>query len=140
MMTFLTVVLIAFVALQLVIRLAPSTPENWVIDETGQAPGEYPSEGGFRLVRSVEDERAFAQAFEHAILAEPRTQKLGQVQGQDIYISRSAFWGFPDYTTLATGDGRAVIYARLRFGKSDMGVNRARLERVVQRIDTIPAG
>ena len=135
MMTFLTVVLVAFVALQLVIRLAPSQPENWVISETGQAPGDYPSEGGFRVVRSVEDASAFTRKFEQAILAEPRTRKLGQVQGQDIYISRTALWGFPDYTTLAIQDGRAEIYARLRFGKSDMGVNRARLERVLRRID-----
>ena len=135
MMTFWTVILIAFGALQLVIRLAPSQPENWVITETGQAPGDYPSDGGFRIVRNVDDAGAFAQAFERAILSEPRTQKLGQVQGQDIYISRTAFWGFPDYTTLATEEGRAEIYARLRFGKSDMGVNRARLERVLGRID-----
>jgi len=135
MMTFLTVVLIAFMALQLMIRIAPSKPENWVISETGQAPGDYPSDGGFRVVRSVEDASAFTQKFEQAMLAEPGTQKLGQMQGQDIYISRSAFWGFPDYTTLVTDDERAEIYARLRFGKSDMGVNRARLERVLGRIE-----
>ena len=53
-------------------------------------------------------------------------------EGRITYITRSAAFGFPDYTTVeavTAEDGtRLAIYARLRFGQSDMGVNQARVE------------
>ncbi len=46
--------------------------------------------------------------------------------------------GYPDYTTataVAGADGtRLVIYARQRFGSGDWGVNRARVEDWVARV------
>jgi uncharacterized protein (DUF1499 family) len=53
-------------------------------------------------------------------------------EGRITYMTRSLVFGFPDYTTVTTvpaGDGAQVVaYGRLRFGSSDMGVNRERLE------------
>lgn len=47
------------------------------------------------------------------------------------YVTRSWLFGFPDYTTVqavAEGQGsRVTIYARLRFGLSDFGVNSTRV-------------
>ncbi|HHB81701.1 MAG TPA: DUF1499 domain-containing protein, partial [Aliiroseovarius sp.] len=43
------------------------------------------------------------------------------------FVTRSRLWGFPDYTTIAYADGRITIFARLRFGRSDLGVNAARV-------------
>ncbi|PWE37157.1 DUF1499 domain-containing protein [Pelagicola sp. LXJ1103] len=60
----------------------------------------------------------------------PRTKVIaGSVEsGMVSYQTRSALWGFPDYTTLR-GDGDLVeINSRLRFGQSDLGVNRARIK------------
>ncbi len=59
----------------------------------------------------------------------PRTQRLaGSVQeGRITWITRSALWGFPDYTTAELGPQGVTIYARLRFGGGDHGVNGARL-------------
>ena len=37
--------------------------------------------------------------------------------------------GFPDYTTVQLKDDRLMIWARLRFGRSDLGVNRRRVDR-----------
>jgi len=48
-------------------------------------------------------------------------------EGRVTYITRSKLWGFPDYSTFETRDGDLLIHARLRFGSSDMGVNRARV-------------
>jgi uncharacterized protein (DUF1499 family) len=66
-------------------------------------------------------------------LATPRTVRLAGSpnEGRITWITRSRLWGFPDYTTAeARGEGtgaRLDIHARLRFGKSDLGVNAARL-------------
>ncbi len=66
----------------------------------------------------------------------PRTQVLaGSVSdGHVTYVTRSAFWGFPDYTTMQLVDGQIRMFARLRFGASDLGVNGKRLERVLAAI------
>ena len=60
----------------------------------------------------------------------PRTQVLAGslAQGMLTYVTRSAFFGFPDYTTVRQRGAHLEIYARLRFGRSDLGVNRARVE------------
>lgn len=138
MMMFFWTVLLIFVALQLYVRLAPTQPETWAIATAQKAPGDYPSEGGFMAVRDVEgDGSAFLRAFDQAMQAEPRTSLFGTVDGQQVYVSRSQLWGFPDYTTVnvepvvGSDRARATIYSRLRFGRSDMGVNKQRMKRVL---------
>jgi len=68
------------------------------------------------------------------ILATPRTRLIaGNAQQRMLtYVTRSRIFGFPDYTTVrvAAGDGgssRVQIYARSRYGRSDRGVNKARV-------------
>lgn len=65
--------------------------------------------------------------------ATPRTELLGGEGFQKTWITRSALWGFPDYTSVRlspTDDGGTSVslFARSRFGKGDMGVNRKRAE------------
>jgi uncharacterized protein (DUF1499 family) len=48
-------------------------------------------------------------------------------EGMITFQTRSQLWGFPDHTTVAVQGDLLVIYGRLRFGKSDLGVNRARI-------------
>lgn len=96
-------------------------------------------------VRRVAGESStFLRQFEAALLAEPRTAKLGDADGQHIYVARSAFWGFPDYVTVdlrdAQGGARATVYSRLRFGKGDMGVNAKRIKRVLDRMGSTVQG
>ncbi len=141
MMTVFWIIVAAVVGVQAYVRLAPSRAEDWVIDDTSNAPGDYPSAGGFMAVRDVEgDGSAFAREFEQTVLALPRTRKLGRSDGQDVYVSRSKLWGFPDYITFALTPGetpaqtRAVIYSRLRFGQSDMGVNQKRVKQILTGI------
>lgn len=52
----------------------------------------------------------------------------------DRYIQRSALLGFPDtivvkFIELPNGSSSLAMYSRSQFGRRDMGVNRARLER-----------
>ena len=71
----------------------------------------------------------------------PRTKVLaGSVaEGKITYVTRTRIAGFPDLTTVtltqlpATGKSTLQIYARLRFGKADLGVNKARVRDWVAR-------
>lgn len=58
------------------------------------------------------------------------------------YITRTAIMGFPDYTTVMiepAGDGAALLaFARARFGHSDLGNNRARLQAWIAALQALP--
>jgi uncharacterized protein (DUF1499 family) len=83
--------------------------------------------GAIRVVAAGED--ALARLDEIA-LETPRTSRLaGSAEdGRVTYVTRSRVFGFPDYTTAEVVDGQLRVFGRLRFGGSDMGVNRARIE------------
>lgn len=75
-------------------------------------------------------------AFTAMIATEPRivTVDSNDETLTDRYIQRSALLGFPDtivvrFISLPGGNSSLALYSRSRFGKGDMGVNRARLER-----------
>ena len=82
-------------------------------------------------------------------MATPRTRRLaGSAEtGMITWETRSAIWGFPDYTTAfaearktdarvpSTGAGVLVyMVGRQRFGSNDLGVNAARLTDWLGRI------
>jgi hypothetical protein len=75
------------------------------------------------------------QALADIAAATPRTQRLaGSVEERQItYITRSKVFGFPDYATLGIyetpkGDRFLEVFARSRFGSSDLGVNAKRVK------------
>ncbi|WP_227269435.1 DUF1499 domain-containing protein [Roseobacter weihaiensis] len=126
-MRFVLLILILLVVAGLgYIRLAPSDAARWhvPVEETESADFDG---GAVRVVEASPEDFAAAAAFMEAL---PRTQVLaGSTDaGRVTYITRSAAFGFPDYTTLEYADGTLKAHARLRFGRSDMGVNRERLE------------
>lgn len=137
MMSLFWIAVALFVALQAYVRLAPSDPRNWTIADPSEAPGVYATAGGYKVVEDIaRDPSDLRAAFEAAMLAQPRTRKLAEIEGQHIYITRSLLWGFPDYTTLAFSNDqtRATFFSRLRFGQSDMGVNKKRLQHILSGI------
>jgi uncharacterized protein (DUF1499 family) len=125
-------VLVAVVAFAAYVRLAPSEPARWNTDPAAGAAGDNSHVAKVFVPRPPAEALA---AFDAVAMAEPRTRRLaGRVEdGRITYVSRSAFWGFPDYTTVAAipdGDGTwLLIHARARFGQSDLGVNAARIGR-----------
>lgn len=125
----------AVVLAGLCVRLAPADPATWHVLPDWQVDRDLAG-GAFRVISANQEDLARL----HAIaLATPRTRLLaGSVEEpvaeafgvrRATYETRSLFFGFPDYTTVELQDGRLRIFARLRFGKSDMGVNRKRLDR-----------
>ncbi len=108
------------------IRLAPSDPAVWNVDPMVSADQDLAS--GVR--RRVSGGQETFAILDRIILATPRTELLsGSVaDGRITYITRSRWMGFPDYTTVQLDEDQLEIYARQRFGQSDMGVNRQRVD------------
>ena len=124
------------------IRLAPSDAALWHIDPTTSTDATPPP---CEITRSVDRARAaclFPEAAPAALLtrldaialATPRTRRLAgsAAEGRITWVTRSRLMGFPDYTTAQatqTPQGtRLDLFARLRFGGADNGVNAARLD------------
>lgn len=122
----LTLLIILAVAGLAWIRLAPSDPAVWHVDPMVTADQDLA--GGVR--RRIDGAADQFDALHAIILATPRTELLagGPEEGRATYITRSQWFGFPDYTTVEADGGDLTLWARLRFGQSDMGVNRARVE------------
>lgn len=125
------IVLAAFVLLQAVIRLAPTDSVNWHVDPFTAA---NPAPGGTRERLAVPLPPKDALMRLDAVASTwPRTRRLkGTVEeGRITYVTRSVFWGFPDYTTISTRPHEAgaeiALLARLRFGRHDFGVNHDRV-------------
>ena len=115
--------LVAVIAGMAFIRLAPSDPLRW--HQMPDTITDRDLDGG--AMRRVDGDLA---ALDAIIRDTPRTRVLaGSVdEGMVTYITRSAVFGFPDYTTVRQAGAMLEIYGRLRFGRSDLGVNAARID------------
>lgn len=121
----------AIVALLVFIRMAPSDPDRW--HRMPENVSDRDLDGG--AMRTREGELA---ALDGIIRDTPRTQVLaGSVsEGMITYVTRSRVFGFPDYTTVRQDGDRLEIHGRLRFGKSDLGVNAARIDGWLRQLQT----
>ncbi|MDF1708206.1 MAG: DUF1499 domain-containing protein [Paracoccaceae bacterium] len=125
-MKLLSLVLLAVLGFGLWVRLAPSDPARWHVS-IGDAGNRDFAGAAIRTVPASPGDMA---RLDRIIRATPRTTLLAgsPESGMVTYITRSRLWGFPDFTTVEARPGAIVIHGRLRFGSSDMGVNRARVE------------
>ena len=82
--------------------------------------------GGFTAVRPFTSNKDELIAHITQIaLATPRTQKISD--SPLIFVTRSRLIGFPDTTTFDIQNDIMIIHAHLVYGRSDMGVNKARI-------------
>ncbi len=111
------------------IRLAPHEVARWH-QPIGPAQDADYAGGAVRV--TIADDGALARV-DAAARTLQRTEVLaGSVdEGRITYVTRSKWMGFPDYTTVEQDGDQVRMYARLRFGRSDFGVNRARLEQLL---------
>lgn len=120
------------------IRLAPSNPADW-----HAAPDVTQDENLINGVKRVipGDAKLFAQ-LDAIARSTPRTTVLaGSVDdGMITYVTRTRVMGFPDYTTVMFGEDQIKIFARLRFGRSDLGVNRNRTEEWLSQLERVNGG
>lgn len=121
-------VLIAIVIVGLgYIRLAPSDPTQWHVTPQSDVDKDLK----FGVVRVIETGPGGLGQFDAIASASVRTTVLaGSVgEGMVTYVTRSKMMGFPDYTTAQQNGDTLRIFGRLRFGRSDLGVNKQRVER-----------
>ncbi|AKO96564.1 hypothetical protein MALG_01379 [Marinovum algicola DG 898] len=117
------------------VRFAPDDPARWHVTSSLTDPGHHGGANShvYRELLSEGGQERFA-AFDAVIRATPRTEVLaGSLEeGRITYVTRSKLMGYPDYTTLSlteTPQGAQLeVFSRARYGKSDLGVNRARIE------------
>lgn len=120
----------------LYIRVAPSDPARWHGDpETipdPQTPNFARLSADVPLSNSETATRIAAQARRDG------AQKLAGDRELTTWIVRSRLMGFPDYVTIrldeTAQDTRLTALSRARFGRGDMGVNAARLQRWIGAI------
>ncbi len=83
------------------------------------------------------------QMVQQVILSTPRTKYLAgsAEEGMITYVTRSLVFGFPDYTTVTVTQNeqgsRVTLFGRLRYGRSDFGVNAKRLRSWVKALKTL---
>jgi len=124
-------IVIVVIAIAAWVRLAPLPVDTYHrIPATQRAEGDWPEAGGFEAVRQVAEPAARMAELDRMILSTARTRRLeGSVEeGLITYVTRSAVWGFPDITNLWIEGDRLHLRGHLVFGRSDLGVNRARID------------
>ena len=119
---------------------APSTPNHHRLLPAGSAlPGPGITQAPVWAPVWAMTAEALMAEFDRVAMASPRVTRLaGSVDaGHVTYVARSRIWGFPDLVSVRSialpeaEDGpRATLaaFSRARFGQSDLGVNRARME------------
>ncbi|KIT17832.1 DUF1499 domain-containing protein [Jannaschia aquimarina] len=129
------------------IRYSGMEAEDWHVDpESGSRtgrPNEFVvAEGGdMEPVMRAEAPAALLARLDEIALAEPNTERLAgsPEEGLVTYVQRSDLMQFPDAISVkaeAAGDGsRLTIWSRSRYGYSDAGVNRARVERWLEALE-----
>jgi hypothetical protein len=122
------------------VRLVPSDPARWHVSPTVDVPWDtvQPGRGSatLRLSLAKGAPADLLARLDALAMATPRTTRLaGSLEaGRITWITRSALWGFPDYTTAEVRPDGLYVLSRLRFGSEDMGVNAARLTDWLSRL------
>ncbi|MCF8484851.1 MAG: DUF1499 domain-containing protein [Rhodobacteraceae bacterium] len=120
------------------VRLAPTNTAQWhsapapsLWDQSSPWDQVVPLTGAasLRLSDQKGAPTALLAKIDAIAMATPRTTRLaGSVgDGMITWQTRSALWGFPDFTTAEVRPDGLYLYARLRFGTEDLGVNAKRL-------------
>ena len=119
------------------IRFAPHDTDRWHVDPAEVAE---PAGNGYRIIgdkapRFPGDVETVLQELTNVALAEPRVRVLdgGADEGLITFVARTKWVGFPDYATFKAvqegGQTKLAAVSRARYGGSDWGVNRERLDR-----------
>ena len=130
--------------LMLLIRAAPMPVARWHIDpETAARPGTpnfylmQDGDGDAPALHLAAPPAEIAAALDRIMDARPLTTLLAgrAVDGLVTYVVRTPVFRFPDAVSIrlsATETGtRVSIFSRSRFGRSDLGANRARVAAIV---------
>ena len=131
--TIVLLLVVAVVAGLAFIRFAPSDPARWHVP----VQGAQNKDGAKSALRVLSAEEGTLMRVHDAMMQMSRTEVLAgdPAAGAVTYITRSKLMGFPDYTTAEQTGHMLKVFSRSRFGNSDLGVNRRRLDRLLAMIE-----
>ena len=133
--------LILIVVAILWVRIAPSNASEWHVDpetiEKSARPNQFLMRDGQDTDSLIFDTTPddLAAKFNDIALSKPNVVVLDGA-ASDLwvtYMQRTKLMAYPDYISVkitAEGDdkSRLTVYSRSRFGRSDLGVNKARIK------------
>ena len=134
-MTFVYLILAIVVAFAGYVRVAPTNVEKFHrLPEFTAAAAE---ESG--VPRAISGDAPTMAKLDEIARATPRTQVLAGAasEGFVTYVTRSAGFGFPDYATVKLDGETIKIHSRLRFGRSDLGVNGKRVKTWIDALGAV---
>lgn len=134
------IAILAVIGFSAYVRLAPMEADAWHADpedatRTGR-PNDYMIAPGGDGEAVLVDTSA-ADLYDRVVrsfAAKPRTTQLAAdpAEGRATFVQRSRLMGYPDAisvrVTPVDGGSRLSIWSRSRFGQSDLGANRARVD------------
>lgn len=129
------------VAALLWFRFAPSDPSVWhkdpaTVQKTAK-PNQFLMRDGGDAAAEVFDisPAKLATAFHKVAMSQPRVSVLTEADNDYwiTYVQRSKLMGYPDYISIRIepvdeDKSALLVYSRSRFGRSDLGVNKARVK------------
>jgi uncharacterized protein (DUF1499 family) len=129
-------------------RNAAMNPELWHVEPAAAVRSGRPNDflvaedGDVPPVLLPGAPEEVAARLDAVAMAEPRTERIAGAPSEAFmtYVQRSRLMGFPDAVSVrvepAEEGSRLTIWSRSRFGQSDLGVNRARVERWLEALRT----
>lgn len=130
----LALVIVLASSLAIYARVKP-LPVDRLQDHPGpQGRGTYLMEGGVKYVLPLGQlpENGVELLLDIARHA-PRTTELPSSSG-NTFVTRSKLFGFPDIIRIWQADGHLHIHSHLVIGRSDLGVNGARIEGWIKQL------
>jgi uncharacterized protein (DUF1499 family) len=119
------VLIVVFACASAYVRFAPAEMQKWhaPLDDPANSDSKTSS---IRVVSGAGEQ--LADLFDIAS-GYPRTKIFAGTVDAGIvtFVTHTRFWGFPDYTTIWINGDDLVLFARLRFGTYDFGVNKSRI-------------
>ena len=143
MNTVLLLLIAAVIGLLVYIRLAPTDPGRWHVDPLLAAD---PGQAGVLIVPPSApvyacEPATLLMAFDRVVSQVPRTRQIARDNDAPwvTYEARTKWVGFPDYISVRAveveGGASLAILSRLRFGRSDLGVNAKRAQAIIAALD-----
>lgn len=142
--------IITIIAMMLYIRFAPSSVAKWhvapnIATSSGK-PNEYQLVGNKAVTFDLSASNLSKIVHEY-VENQPNITKLEETpeKGLLTFIQRSKIMGYPDYITISIlpiseNQAQLEILSRSRFGYSDLGTNRKRVDMWVMGITRLVLG
>lgn len=134
----LAALIVAVIAAAVYVRVAPVAVDDWHVDPEATSPPQTPNFVLFAGSQAVPvDAPTLAVAGRVQAVAEAEGAQVlagSAAEGFVTYVVRSRIMGYPDFVTIRLEPGedggtQVNIFSRSRYGRSDLGVNAARVQR-----------